>query len=216
MAGAANPLEPRRRLPTEPVIELIAEKVAYRPSLGSTPSAIRVQLRRKLLRWHCLLDPITALEWCLYEFGAGSRKRLPTKTSSCREELREAVSRLVCRVDHDYRKVAPTRPGLATFAGSCATLRPAGPSQYLATGKFSDRDACAASAGSPSRKLERSDSPKIVLRLLAEGCLLPCVGRCDRRQAREDRVVVTSLALSIASSARMPRRWISVVAVWAL
>jgi hypothetical protein len=108
--------------PTEPVIETIADHLAVQAipwfDTFGNPSRMKRQLFEQGIP---LLDSITALEWCLHEFGVDVAGDYLHSVVLADQVLCEDVYRLLTRVNHDYLEGGPGLPLATNIAALAAT-----------------------------------------------------------------------------------------------
>jgi hypothetical protein len=108
--------------PAAPVVESIADHLLHHaiPWLDSFGNPAR--LRRQLFEGGvALLDPVTALEWCLYAFGSEVASDYLNFVLLKNEVLASKVDRLLSRVDHDYLEGGPNLSEATNIAAIVAT-----------------------------------------------------------------------------------------------
>lgn len=108
--------------PMEPVVERIAERVVDNVIPWFNGFANPSRMRRELYADGVpLLDPITALEWCLFEFGAGEANKYLRTVVLQDEVLHDSVARLLDRVDSNFLEGGPNLPVARNVAALAAT-----------------------------------------------------------------------------------------------
>lgn len=109
--------------PVEPVSETMADHLMRHAIPWFEGFANPARMRRKLFDEGIpLLDPITALEWCLYEFGTGEANAYLHEVLAHDELLRDSVVRLFERIDPNYLEGGPNLPLARNVAAMAATF----------------------------------------------------------------------------------------------
>jgi hypothetical protein len=104
------------------VVERIAEWLECRAIPWFDGFGNPSQLRRRLFDEGVpLLDNVTALEWCLYEYGEGVAGDYLRNVILANDSLRDSVTRLLYRVDPDYLEGGPDATPALNIAALAAT-----------------------------------------------------------------------------------------------
>ncbi len=109
--------------PVEPVVEAIAHRlvdqvIPWLDAFGN-PARMRNRLYESGMP---MLDPLTSLEWMLYEFGVGEATQFLHRVVLADDAFRDSVLRIYDRVDSAYLEGGPDVPTARSVAALAATF----------------------------------------------------------------------------------------------